>query len=186
MRARGWTVLLGLVGAVLVLSGCAGAPVAPASPFPPRPKNLDLSNVDLCATLTAEQKRQRGIDEESESVATTPDGAQAPTCNWSDNETSRFYAIQVFQGSAAIALQTRGSRILSIYGFGAVRGPNDNPTQDVGTPPFCQIPIDASDTQSIRVQYESDRGDASNLEDQEAACVVATRLAEDILVNLTR
>ncbi len=184
MRARRRTVLVGLLGAVLVTAGCAAAP--PPSPFPPRPKNLDLANVDLCATLTAAQKQQRGIDRDRASIATTTDGRQAPTCSWTDDESGTSYAVQVFQGSAAEMLQTPGSRVSEISGFGTVRGPNDNPDRRPGAVASCQIPVDASDSQSLRVQYDTERGDAGNPAEQAAACGEATRLAEDVLANLTR
>lgn len=182
MRARRRTVLVGLLGAVLVTAGCAAAP---PSPFPPRPKNLDLSRVDLCATLTTAQQQERGTDRESPTVGTV-DGQRAPTCAWIDDDTGTYFTIQIVQGSAAVDLQNPGSRVVEISGFGAVRGPNDNPDRRPGTPPFCQIPIDASDGQALRVQYESDVGDATNPVEQEAACDEATRLAEDTLANLTR
>lgn len=182
-------VLVALLGAVLVIAGCGSVPAEPAgppNPFPPRPKNLDLSNVDLCATLTPAQKEERGIDRDRESAGVTEYGEPTSTCNWSNDENSAFYAIQIIQGSAAGALLKEGAGVSEISGFGAVRGPDENPARDPGYPPFCQIPIDASDTQTLRVQYESARGDASNPAEHEAACGVAIWLAQDILANLSR
>lgn len=185
MRARRRTVLVALLGVVLVAAGCGAEPETPPNPFPPRPKNLDLSNVDLCATLTTAQKEERGIDRDRESVANVS-GEMVPTCSWSDDDTSDSWAVQLFDGSAAVALQTPGSYVTEVSGYGAVRGPNENPDPSQGDPPFCQIDLDASDTRSLRVQYENRQGDYGVPAEQEAACQMATRLAEDIFGNLSR
>ncbi|MEJ8279788.1 DUF3558 family protein [Pseudonocardia spirodelae] len=181
--------VLGAVVVVLALGGCGSAvtppPVAPPNPFPARPMSIDLSGVDLCATLTDEQKRVRAIDDEFENTAEVA-GKPSPGCLWGSSRTQIGYTVQIIEAPATVAWTPGESRLVVIDGYGAVRAPDDVDNSP-GRDPFCQLPLDVSDNQTVRVQVtgspDADGGDPAAVE---AACDRAVGFARDVLGNLRR
>lgn len=135
----------------------------------------------MCATLTAEQQRERETDRQLRSVANV-NGRPSPTCAWIDEESGADYSVQIIEFPASEALRDPAARVITVAGFGAVRG-EDAPLST----PFCQLPIDVADERSIRVQYSGTYDGPRTDQDPEAvnrACRQAVRLAEDVLENL--
>lgn len=175
--------------AVLVPAGCGSVgevPAGPVGPFPVRPVALDLSGVDLCATLTAEQKAARSIDRERAKVAQVG-GKPSPGCLWRSESTGISWTVQIVEASAVTAWVPGESRLVIVDGYGAVREP-DAAHNAAGTDPFCQLPVDVNDTQTVRVQVagSGDQRDGSDPAAVDNVCVLASDFAGEVLDNLRR
>lgn len=179
-------VVLLLVALASVLAGCGSAgPLDPPSPLPPRPAPLALDGAALCSALTADQKRDLGVDRERAHTGTV-DGRPSPGCIWGRWDTNESWTVQIIETPAAEALAAPGARAITVAGYGAVREADDAVNYPGGIP-FCQIPIDAADGRSLRVQYSSGTAQDGRGGDPAAvdrACARAIGVAEDVLANL--
>lgn len=178
--------LLASLGTAAALAGCGGGPepAQPVSPFPPRPVSIDVSRLDPCAGMPAEEIERLDLDAGAPSTATV-DGVPSPACTWVGyDSTTYIYGAQIIPLGAAVAVDEPGSRIIDVNGFGAVQGAaatNNGPRQ----PAFCQIVVDVADGQTLRFQVSS--GDPTTGGDTgqiDAVCTEAQRFATQYLVAI--
>ena len=176
---RGTTVLLVLLGIATAVAGCSAD--EPAGPFPDRPRDIDVSRLDPCDSLTEQQLGSRGLGTGTPGTATV-NGATARDCTWIG---SRIGAgVQFIPLGADAAATESGSRMLLVAGFGAVEGaPETN--NGPGLPAFCQIAVDAGPQQTVRVQINNGRpdtgGDPQAIRD---VCRQAEDVAEAVLTTI--
>jgi hypothetical protein len=133
---------------VLVLGGCASAPVGPPDPFPPRPADIDLAGLDPCATISAENLRAAGVDPGDRQVAAPVVGGK-PTrlCDWGGYRSIFTFTVQFFPTDAASAAGADGAVVGEIEGYGTVRL-----TAHETVAPLCEVLVDAGENQLIRTQ----------------------------------
>jgi hypothetical protein len=136
---------------VLVLGGCASAPVGPPDPFPPRPADIDLNRLDPCATVSPESLRDAGVDPEDRQVAAPVVGGK-PTrlCDWGGYGSDFTFAVQFFPSDAASVVGADGAVVGEIEGYGTVRV-----TERETIAPFCEIIVDTGESQLIRTQTQA-------------------------------
>lgn len=171
-------VLLGAGVAVLVLAGCGAA--NQASPFPDRPADIDISTLDPCGALARTQIEALGLADGTPGDAVV-DGTAARDCTWLGRGDASNYGVQFIDLDAATAAEEPGSRILTVDGYGTVEGaPGTN--NGPGTPAFCQLAIDVSENQTVRLQVNNGRprtgGDPDAIRD---VCSQAEEVAAGVL-----
>ncbi|WP_226367968.1 MULTISPECIES: DUF3558 family protein [unclassified Pseudonocardia] len=135
-------VVLLLVCGVVV--GCRAA--EPEGPFPARPAEIDVANVDPCVAMTPELRQQWGVEGDEPSTVTLADGPSR-VCGWGNNDTVESYSVQTIQTPAAKVATAQGATITVVDGFGAVRM-----VESEDTAPLCELYLDAAETAGIRVQ----------------------------------
>ncbi|MBW0102106.1 DUF3558 family protein [Pseudonocardia sp. KRD291] len=142
--------------AVALVSGC-GAPAAAASPFPPRPADLEVSRLPACEAVDARSSVELGILER------TPDpiGQGANNCVL-HGVGGQFWLLRIQPGIPAdryvpghpdrLGERTgfTGQRITTVEGYGAI----ENAAQAPPTNYTCTVVVDADPDTSFLVTYE--------------------------------
>lgn len=166
-------VVLLLVCGVVV--GCGAA--EPEGPFPPRPAEIDVANVDPCVAMTPELRQQWGVEGDEPSTVTLADGPSR-VCGWGNYETVDNYSVQTIQTPAAKIVGASGAVITAIDGFGAVR------MVELGSgSALCELYLDVADSASVRVQVD-DIGETTRPgSSAEAVCGRAETLARAFLTT---
>lgn len=174
-------VLFALLGVALVVVGCGGAaPAAPPGPFPPRPVDIDVSRLDPCELLTAEQRSALGVDD-GETRTGRLSGGETRGCLWHNFDDGYNFTAQTVAGPAATAAGAPDTSLESVAGYGAVQ------TTDFGdSAPLCGLLIDVADDAAIRVQAQATgrSPDGSRLPFDEV-CAEAADVAADVIGNAT-
>lgn len=177
-----------------VLTGCASSTTPAtvptetptATPVPdqslgPRPAELRLDNVDLCALLTPAQTRPlKTLTPPTPGV--NGDGEGSRDCQWSTAFAPRegwlVRAILV-HGAGYFRDSVTGVRQVQIGGFPALQ--SASPIQDPER--HCIDVIDVAAGQTLWVQYVSDYKERPGM-NHKMACQLADRQAEQMLANL--
>lgn len=90
---HGTALLLVLIGVSAVLAGCSAD--EPANLFPERPREIDLSRLDPCGSLTEQQLGARGLGTGTPGTATV-NNTPAQDCTWTGSTVDagvRFIAV---------------------------------------------------------------------------------------------
>lgn len=130
-----------------VVVGCGVA--EPEGPFPVRPAEIDVSNLDLCSLLTPAQRTQLSVDEGEPGNVVLPEGPSR-TCTWPDNDAVISYAVQTISEPASTAVGASDSSLDTVGGFGAVRV-----TAYAESTPLCEFYLDTGDADTLRVQVQA-------------------------------
>lgn len=175
--ARPVPLLLALVAAAL-LAGCGGGPAEPMSPFPERPTDIDVSTIDLCQALTAQEQAELGVDP---GEAETGELSNGPTraCLWSNYDDGYNYGVQTIAEGALVAVGGADSVVEVVDGYGVVVA-----TSHGASAPVCSFYVDVSDVQAIRVQAQATRDDGSGIPSFETVCGRARDLTSKAIRNL--
>ncbi|MGH4024905.1 MAG: DUF3558 domain-containing protein [Pseudonocardiaceae bacterium] len=186
--------LLALTAAVAVsAAACSGPPTGGGTPgqtstaaastvptLPPRPREIDLTGVDVCSLLTPEQQQELGIDRPPTAGVDT-DGHRNTYCDYRHSLSSPRFGYQVtIVGQEDASLYLTGernvvSRVVSAAGFPAVQA--RRPTDERG----CFVLVSTKDGQYFDVQYGESTG--SN-DTPEVACEKARVTAEMAMQTL--
>lgn len=168
-------VLLFVCGVVV---GCGAA--EPEGPFPPRPAEIDVANVDPCDVLTGSQQAQLKVNG-GRPTAAEPDLNFGRGCLWSNFDQGYGLGVRIVERSAGEIATAPGVFVQTVNGFGAVRS-----TELVDSAPVCALYIDASERQSIRVQAQSLRyGSDARPRPIDDVCRSAERTSEMVIRTLT-
>ena len=163
-------VLLFVCGVVV---GCGAA--EPEGPFPPRPAEIDVANVDPCVAMTPELRQQWEVEGDEPSVVTLADGPSR-VCGWGNNDTVESYSVQTIHTPAAEIATARGANIVVIDGFGAVRM-----VESEDTAPLCELYLDVAETSGVRVQVRDIGYDEQTRGSIDDVCRRAETLARSYL-----
>jgi hypothetical protein len=166
-------VVLLLVCGVVV--GCGAA--EPEGPFPPRPAEIDVANVDPCVVMTPELRQRFGVEDDEPSVVTLADGPSR-VCGWGNNDTVENYSVQTIQTPAAKVATARGATVTVIDGFGAVRM-----VEGENSAPLCTLYLDAAEVASVRVQVQDFGYDELTRGSPDEVCGRAELLAQSYLTK---
>ncbi|WP_224387615.1 DUF3558 domain-containing protein [Pseudonocardia sp. ICBG1293] len=79
-----------------VVVGCGA--VEPAGPFPERPEEIDVANVDPCRAMTPELRQRLGVEGDEPAVVELADG-QSRVCSWANYDTVESYTVQTIRAS---------------------------------------------------------------------------------------
>ncbi|GAA1392508.1 hypothetical protein GCM10009613_37440 [Pseudonocardia kongjuensis] len=174
--ARPVLILFVLVTVGALLAGCGSG--EPESPFPERPAEIDVSTVDLCRALTAEEQAELGVEP---GRARTGELSNGPTriCGWSNFDDGNGYGVQTIADGAVVAVGGEDTTVDVIDGYGVVLA-----TVYGESAPLCNIYVDVSDAESIRVQVQATQGDAGGIPSFETVCGRARALTSKVLRNL--
>lgn len=188
-RAHGWRTVCGSVLLLLsltVAAGCSQPAADPPSsgPFPPRPADLDINLIDPCSVVSAEQRKELGVDARDGGMADVGVGAPSKACGWRNFDTGYGYNFQTIPTGADRALTVPGSTLQSVNGFGSVQNfPEEG--SGPGIPPTCQLTIDVNDGQAVRIQVESsDTSDTGSPQALADSCSRAQAFARDVMTTL--
>lgn len=163
-------VLLVVCGVVV---GCGAA--EPEGPFPKRPAEIDVANVDPCVAMTPELRQRFGVEGDEPSVVALADGPSR-VCGWGNNDSVDNYSVQTIQTPAAKVATARGATITVIDGYGAVRM-----VESEDTAPLCTLYLDAADNASVRVQIQDFGYDELTRGSSDDVCRRAEMLAQSYL-----
>ncbi|BBF98937.1 hypothetical protein PSA01_08860 [Pseudonocardia saturnea] len=160
----------------VVLAGCSGGP---QGPFPDRPADIDVSTVDLCTALTAEERAELGVEAGEAKTAELNNG---PTriCGWSNFDDGYNYGVQTIADGAMVAVGIPGSTVQVVDGYGVVV----ETTQET-VAPRCALYVDVAETQALRVQVRAIKNDdAGRIPSIETVCGRAESVVSSALRNL--
>ncbi|WP_214404604.1 DUF3558 domain-containing protein [Pseudonocardia lacus] len=179
---------------IVVVVGCAGAPVAgDAHPrrddteesagitLPPRPRELPLDSVDPCELLTTAQRVSLGLSERSLPGTTDAPYFAGPTCTVSGFEPRDVGAdVGLVTNTGLDQLLAPGLlsdevAVISVADFPAIVA---KPSQ----PDYCSVDVDVADGQFLDVQFR-DSGKNPPIP-QDDLCRDAVRVAEAALHTL--
>ncbi|MBW0090173.1 DUF3558 domain-containing protein [Pseudonocardia sp. KRD-184] len=151
-----------LAGCVRETAGAATSPEAPATEvrLPPRPRDIDIRNVDPCSLLTEFQRAELGLDgEPNYDVARSPlfEGPE-PACTTS-GYSPRAVAVGValphdgLGADAFAAYRVRSTvTIIEVQGFPAVQAVQPESVTS------CTVVVDLAPGQAMNVQYRDGGG----------------------------
>lgn len=178
---HGWLVGL-LVVALAAMAGCAGgSPSAVGSPFPARPDELRLDQIDPCALLTKTQVQQLG--EHAGERRENSDELGSIACLWRnfpEQPDSTYLARLITKRGADYALNSgTGAQVVAIDGFAAVQttSPYADPKE------HCLLLVDVAQGQSLWVQWRTLSTNYPGLT-HELACQQAQEAGRLMLGNL--
>ncbi|WFG43965.1 DUF3558 domain-containing protein [Pseudonocardia alni] len=163
-------VLLFVCGVVV---GCGAA--EPEGPFPPRPAEIDVANVDPCVAMTPELRQRLGVEGDEPAVVELADGPSR-ACSWGNYDTAESYTVQTIDTPAARLSNARGATLTAVDGFGAVRVVDSEDTA-----PLCELYIDTSAASSVRVQVRDSGYDDRSRGSIDEVCRSAETLATSYL-----
>lgn len=142
-----------------ILAGCAG-PVGDGGaspPAPPRPRELPLDRLDLCATLTPSQLMRLGVGAgKLGTVTSLTDARQFAACQWArfPQEPQDLYAIgsDLLRGVQYPSVDVAGVRVTEVVRYGAIE------YEDMYSEPGknCVLNVDVAAEQSLFVRYDYD------------------------------
>jgi hypothetical protein len=152
-----------VVTAVLVLTGCSAPGVAgsggPASfegiELPPRPRDIDVRDIDPCSLLTEEQRAEVGLETEPLSYEPTPsilfEGLAATCTSRAFDPVAFGVAVDLtYDGLGIGALTGRPVSdeltVMEFEGFPAVLARPQDPL-------FCQVVVDVAPGSSVSLGY---------------------------------
>jgi len=166
---------------VAALRRLAGLATQSAPALPPRPVELRLDAVNLCALLTQTQRAKLGV---SAGIGdTNTDELGSPGCLW-NNATqlpdNSWIAETITNLGAEYALgSVTATRLVNIASFPAVQTATayDNPAHE------CLLFVDVAQGQSLQVEYLNQRGDHPGIY-HEIACQLVTTAATDMITTL--
>lgn len=170
--ARG-RVAVALMVLIIAITGCADQePRVVAGPFPPRPADLRVADLDPCATLNTEQRR--ALDVSGPGIGAERTGV--PTCTFRASG-QRSWTVAAMAGVPATAfspgtvdnqgaqLGYRDPRVTLVTGFGAVEF-----TYGVRASNYdCVLAIDAGPGSSVLVEYR-DTSEEATLDRSVGSC----------------
>lgn len=137
-------VLLVVCGVVV---GCGAA--EPEGPFPKRPAEIDVANVDPCVAMTPELRQRFSVEGDNPKTVPLADGPSR-SCSWANYEVGDNYTVQAIPAPAEQVVHTDGATVEVVDRFGAVR------VVEVGDrSSLCELYLDAADGASVRVQVRS-------------------------------
>ncbi|WP_161992355.1 DUF3558 family protein [Pseudonocardia sp. EV170527-09] len=163
-------VLLVVCGVVV---GCGAA--EPEGPFPKRPAEIDVANVDPCVAMTPELRQRFGVEGDEPSVVALADGPSR-VCGWGNYDTVENYSVQTIQTAASKIVTAQGATVTVVGGFGAVRM-----IESEDSAPLCSLYLDAADTASVRVQVQDFGYDEQTRGSIDDVCARAEALAQSYL-----
>jgi hypothetical protein len=184
VRNRVAVLVISVAGAVL-LAACGASPTAgtgetSAAPgssepvLPPRPREIDLTDVDACTLLTPEQQRRLGTDTPPEFTRYL-DRYGNRRCDYGKRLSSpRFgYSLKVVtQEDVTVYLSGQRdvtAQVVSVAGFPAVE--NHPPGDERG----CFVDVSTKEGQYLSIQYSESTGSHDTTE---VACEKARVVAE--------
>ncbi|WP_240157846.1 DUF3558 domain-containing protein [Pseudonocardia broussonetiae] len=175
-----------LAGCVRETAGAAAAPETPSTevPLPPRPRDIDIRNVDPCSLLTASQRAELGLDAEpAYDVQVSPlfEGPE-PACTIGGSDPREV--------AAGVALPYDG---LGVNAFAASRVRADVTVIEVQGMPavlarpseqlrLCSVVVDVAPGQAVNVQYRDGGGQPTVPQDD--LCAGALAVAEAAMSTL--
>lgn len=166
-------VVLLLVCGVVV--GCGAA--EPEGPFPPRPAEIDVANVDPCVAMTPDLRQRLGVESDNPAIVPLADGPSR-ACSWGNFDVGDSYTVQSIQSPAGKVVAATGAVVTTVDGFGAVQI-----VEDRGGSALCELYLDTADTASIRVQMELLGYGEQNVVSTDGACQKAKILAHSYLAE---
>ncbi|OLM21371.1 MULTISPECIES: DUF3558 domain-containing protein [unclassified Pseudonocardia] len=174
VRSRMSVFLVALtVGAVL--SGCGGS--EPADPFPDRPQDIDIAQLDPCTLLPPGEQARLDVEPGEPSENLLDEGARARNCGWNNFDTGVSYSVQLVGIDAGKAIGD--DRLITVVGgFGAVRQ-----VENVDSAPLCILVIDMNDGQMARILVRSTRYHDGRPRPIADVCDDASRLAETVILE---
>lgn len=174
--ARPVLILFVLVTVGALLAGCGSG--EPESPFPERPAEIDVSTVDLCRALTAEEQAELGVEP---GEARTGELSNGPTraCLWNNFDDGYNYGVQTIADGAVVAVGGDDTTVDVIDGYGVAVA-----TSHGASAPVCSVYVDVSNAQAIRVQAQATKDDATGIPSFETVCSRARSLASTAIRNL--
>lgn len=174
--ARPVLILFVLVTVGALLAGCGSG--EPESPFPERPAEIDVSTVDLCLALTAEEQAELGVEP---GEASTGELSNGPTriCGWSNYVDGYNYGVQTIADGAVVAVGGDDTTVDVIDGYGVVVA-----TAHGASAPLCSVYVDVSDAQAIRVQAQATKDESTGIPSFETVCGRARSLTSTAIRNL--
>ena len=101
-------VLLFVCGVVV---GCGAA--EPEGPFPPRPAEIDVANVDPCVAMTPDLRQRLGVEGDEPAVVELADGPSR-ACSWGNYDTAESYTVQTIGTPAARLSNARGATLTAV------------------------------------------------------------------------
>lgn len=151
------------------------------SPFPPRPAELQMDELDACTLLTDSQQTQLGVQVGMR--ANDADEFQSSNCIWDNNlgvpSNSWLGRTVSKQGADFYLASTTPTQIVQVAGFSAV----ESSSPYFSAEKHCILFIDVAAGQHLRIMYENSQGDYPGI-NHAVACKQATRAAELMLQNL--
>jgi len=166
---------------VVIVAGAAlvGCSVTPPGPFPERPAEIDVSVVDMCTALTAEEQAQLGVGA-GEARTAELDNGPTRICGWSNYEDGYNYGVQTIADGAEVAMGIPDSTVDVVDGYGVVVE-----TAQETVAPRCALYVDVSETQALRVQVRAIKNDeAGRTPSIASVCERAEALTSSALRNL--
>ncbi|QJY49476.1 DUF3558 domain-containing protein [Pseudonocardia broussonetiae] len=175
-----------LAGCVRETAGAAAAPETPSTevPLPPRPRDIDIRNVDPCSLLTASQRADLGLEgEPNYDVARSPlfEGPE-PACTTRGYEplTVAVGVALPYDGlgiDAFAAYRVRSEvSVIDVQGFPAVQAVQPGPMTS------CTVVVDLAPGQALNVQYRD--GGAQPPVPVDALCPGARDVADGAMLTL--
>lgn len=162
----------------MALSGCS-TEEAPPNPFPRRPVDVVVDNLNPCSMLDDSQMKGLGLRVGTPRTATV-NGSPSPTCTWiADN--GYGYNAQTIPVTAELALTEAGATPITVNGFGAVRSVV---RQLTGGAPTCQVTVDVAPERAIRVQARVVPRPPLPTDDE--MCRLATEAASMVMTTVVR
>lgn len=168
-------------------AACSGIAPTPQTRtlFPDRPSTIDIVRIDPCSVLSENQKSTLGVDAGTPRTADVGVGSASRGCAWINSDEGYGYTFQTIPIGAEAAMESPGSLLQVVSGFGAVQNQPDQ-VQGSGIPPTCQLTIDVNQGQAIRVQVQPvDIQEGRSEELLREACGRARAFAADTLTTLT-
>lgn len=158
-----------------VIVGCGAG--EPEGPFPPRPAEIDVANVDPCVAMTPELRQRLGVEGDNPAIVPLADGPSR-ACSWGNFDVGDSYTVQSIQSAAEKVVAATGAVVTTVDGFGAVQI-----VEDRGGSALCELYLDTADTASIRVQMELLGYGGQNVVSTDVACQKAKILAHSYLAE---
>ncbi|BBG03026.1 uncharacterized protein DUF3558 [Pseudonocardia autotrophica] len=170
--------LSALVTVGALLAGCGSGAADPASPFPERPADIDVSTVDMCRALTVGEQAELGVEP---GEASTRELSNGPTriCGWINYDDGYSYGVQTIADGAVVAVGGADSTVDVLDGYGVVVESTDGTSM-----PLCTLYVDVSDVEAIRVQVRATKDDASGIPSFDTVCGRARDVASKAIRNL--
>jgi Protein of unknown function (DUF3558) len=191
--------LLALVGAALAVAGCTSSQAGTAQPQPSttqtttavqRPRDLDLSHVDACKTLTAEQQAQYGVDSQPRPGSSGGQSllAGSPGCTFlSEQRQTTILVLASTKMGLPEFIERTGTRPsrknIEVKGYPAIseEGNLSAPERGSGA---CFVTVDVADGQLLDVQFSQVAASQDKRLPIETLCARAAEVAGAAVTTL--
>ncbi|HEY4007537.1 MAG TPA: DUF3558 domain-containing protein [Pseudonocardia sp.] len=158
------------------------APEAPAptsSPFPPRPAELRINDVDPCSLLTPAEQEALGVERTPRDEQTP--GSGTASCSWiTDESPSRAWSIRtaVNRGAPGTVNSPGPTQIVQVENFGAIQRLAHGSVNG-----SCSQFIDIAQGQFMQVSYDTFDYPIAGMNYQ-VACQMTSKVSQYAIQNL--